>query len=246
MRVSWPDIDKQLVEENGSQHLDSQVRAQQALSICLGEESIYDAIECYLNHDDGSELVKSVLKFLQPPCAMAYCYEQIKNSSDIKKRQSAAELLSIIADQSVLPWLSELLESEDDIISFYTIILIEQLLRADMVFYQDIKYLVEQAIKHPQTAVRQSAGLCRGRYSPDSIIPATALGLENSSDLEFELSSKTKTLIHGDKLALTYPDNTSALYIVMDHQDERFNALTHSGDVCNFKHLTDNRYVFTY
>src|SRR5215831_9679300 len=76
--------------------------ARRALDLIFGEEQLRAAVDHYIAHRPGSELVRKVLRILHSWVATQYCYEVYHSDVSIEQRRTAIELLHFIADSRAL------------------------------------------------------------------------------------------------------------------------------------------------
>ena len=134
--------------------------AKQAIEQLLGEENLRAAVDYYISQQPGSELVRSILWQLHPYSAMQYCYDLYKSSAaNMDTRRTAIELLRVVADYRVLPWIHEFLEDDDPSIQGWGVGVLDQLLFSNLVHADDsrVEALLRQISEHPSDYVRQTA-----------------------------------------------------------------------------------------
>jgi hypothetical protein len=144
----------------GSTQIGSSELAKQAIEHLLGEENLRSAVDYYISQQPGSELVRNILWQLHPCSAMQYCYDLYKSPVEsIDIRRSAVELLRVVADYRVLPWIYEFLEDDDSSIQAWGVGVLDQLLFSNLVHAEDVRVeeLLRKIIEHPSAQVRQTA-----------------------------------------------------------------------------------------
>ena len=91
----------------------------QAIEMIMGFDVWRSAVDHYISHKPGYELARSILWHIHPLSGMERCYELYNNSDDIDTRRSAVELLRVVADGRVLPWIPRFLTDSDDSIQLW-------------------------------------------------------------------------------------------------------------------------------
>ncbi len=110
MQIDWG----QLAQELGCVGCVSNRDALRALEAIIGEDAIREAIEHYIAGGPGAELARFVLWQLHPRSGMEYLYKIFKDDPDGDRRAWAIELLRVVADKSVIPWISQFLADDDE------------------------------------------------------------------------------------------------------------------------------------
>lgn len=130
--------------------------ARKALVSILGDEFWREAVDSYVAGGRGSEVIRSVLRLLQPRPAMDRCFEIYKSDVEQKSRRYALILLADAADYSVLPWVSEFLGDRDEDINVIATWMLDRLLMGK---FQDppeeFANLLKLAETHPSQRVRE-------------------------------------------------------------------------------------------
>jgi hypothetical protein len=103
----------QLQEGGGHTEFASRSLAVGAVESLIGAERLATAVDHYIAGRPGSELARSVLWLLHPWASMLRCREIYDSSHDIHARRSAVELLRVVADARVLPWVDDFLADPD-------------------------------------------------------------------------------------------------------------------------------------
>ncbi|HEY9749123.1 MAG TPA: HEAT repeat domain-containing protein [Allocoleopsis sp.] len=140
--------------EIGGSHLGTQ-----AIEHILGAEFFHQAVEHYISCKPGSELARSVLLRLKPWSGMKHCYEIFKHSKNLDDRRSAIELLRVVGDRRVLAWIPEFLADPDPGIQAWGIGVIDQLLFWQLLSDKDVKTILEPALTHHNSYIREQAAL---------------------------------------------------------------------------------------
>ncbi len=101
--------------------------AREALIEVLGEQLIGSCLDHYLAGGLGSELTRSILRELRPSTAMDRCMELYRTSSDRELGRKAVFALGDFADGHALQWYSELWASDDEVVRYSAVRLIDRL-----------------------------------------------------------------------------------------------------------------------
>lgn len=144
------------VGNSGSDHA-----AREALELLLGEATIRQAVDHYIAGRDGAELARSVLWLLRPWSGMQYCYEIYQSNADIETKRFAIELLRVMADRRVLPWIEDFLNDADEGIQNWGIGVIDQMAFKDLVSESEVQTLLNKSARHPNPNVRRMTQLIR-------------------------------------------------------------------------------------
>src|SRR5689334_17512905 len=126
--IDWQALAQQLGTSRSSGANGGDDPARRALDVIFGDEQLRAAVDHYIAHRPGSELVRKVLRILHSWVASQYCYEVYRSEVNIEKRRTAVELLHFIADSRALAWVEEFLAHEDGEIQGWGIALVDQLL----------------------------------------------------------------------------------------------------------------------
>ena len=86
---------------------------------------------------------------------MERCYELYNNSDDIDTRRSAVELLRVVADGRVLPWIPRFLTDSDDSIQLWGAGIVDQLLWSNLLEFDECEDVLELMAEHPNDQVRE-------------------------------------------------------------------------------------------
>ena len=132
--IDWEALARSLgmINEHGGESGSSDA-AYQALEIIIGPEALRAAVDHYVAHKQGAELARNVLWQLHPWSAMERCYEIYQNADDLDTRRTAVELLRVVADRRVLPWVRGFLEDRDEGICNWGAGVVDQLLFCNLV-----------------------------------------------------------------------------------------------------------------
>ncbi len=161
IEIDWGEIGRAIQPSvAGSEPAGGDV-ARRALEMILGEDTMREGVDWYVDRRPGSELVRSVLWLLRPWSAMAHCHEIAASSSDIEERRSAVELLRVVADRRALPWVSEYLADPDSKIQVWGIGILDQLLWSDLIEPAEGEETIERAAHHENSVVRERAEFIR-------------------------------------------------------------------------------------
>lgn len=159
--IDWAALSKSLnlLEEDGPsgwQESSNSEVAREAIAKVMGRESIRSAVDFYISHMPGSELARSVLWLLRPWPAMERCYEIFESSEEPSNRQSAVELLRVVADRRVLNWIPEFLSDSDEAIQAWGIGVIDQLAWSNLINAEEALSFVELYQDHRNPEVRKT------------------------------------------------------------------------------------------
>ncbi|MCE9580510.1 MAG: hypothetical protein K8W52_45745 [Deltaproteobacteria bacterium] len=136
----------------------SDTLARAAIVQLLGDDAMRDAVDFYVTHRPGSELARSVLWLLHPWSAMQRCHEIFaSDDADVDERRSAVELLRVVADRRVLPWIPLYLADPDPSIRGLGIGVVDQLLFADLIEFEDGAEMIAHACADEDPHVREAA-----------------------------------------------------------------------------------------
>ena len=155
---NWESIAKAVggIDENG-QETSSSDKARAAIEILLGPENIKEAVRYYVLHKPGSELLRGVLWQLHPYSAMEECFNIFKTSPDVRSKRSAIELLRVVADRRVIPWITELLEYDDEGVQNLAIGIIDQLIFSHLCEEEEVRDLIDFSKRHLNPYVQENA-----------------------------------------------------------------------------------------
>ena len=130
----------------------------QALVEIIGDAAWRDAVDFYVSCQRGSELTRSVLWLLRPPAAMERCREIFRGAPDTQAAADAINLLQVVADRRVLPWIPEFLASDNVGVRVWGIGIVDQLLiMQDAIDMAEAMPLLETALADPAEAVQSRA-----------------------------------------------------------------------------------------
>ena len=87
----------------------------------------------YVGLELGFELARSVLSLLRPPEAMQECFRLYKEDAEVERRRTAVELLRVVADASVLPWIDDFLDDDDPEVRLWGVGVLDYLVFRDLV-----------------------------------------------------------------------------------------------------------------
>ena len=133
------------------------VAACQAIERIVGPDALRASVDYYLAGHPGAELARSVLWLLHPPSAMERCHEVYLTSPNVEERQSAVELLRVVADDRVLGWVPSYLSDPDPLIQIWAIGIVDQLLYSGLAEFADCTQIIAETEKHSNEAVRERA-----------------------------------------------------------------------------------------
>jgi hypothetical protein len=156
-QINWEQLATQLNSLGPNGESGSNKLARQAIEILLGEERLRQAVDDYVAGVRGSELARSVLWLLHPWSAMQRCYEIYRSAADAESKALAVELLRVIADERVLPWLAEFLNDPDSAIQIWGVGVLDQLLWSELIEPNDVSQLLREARAHTNPQVQERA-----------------------------------------------------------------------------------------
>ncbi|QDT28219.1 hypothetical protein Enr10x_35590 [Gimesia panareensis] len=151
--IDWTAIARKLgtLQENGESG--GSKTAREAVAMIIGSSNLRAAVDYYVSHKKGSELVRHVLWLLHPWCAMERCYEIYQNEKDHDARVDAIELLRVVADRRALPWIKGLLEDPDEGIQCWSAGIVDQLLWSHLVDPEECEELLQLMQNHTNKEV---------------------------------------------------------------------------------------------
>ncbi len=138
--------------EHGSDAL-----AREAVVHLLGDAAMRDAVDLYVMRQPGFELVRSVLWLLRPWSAMQRCHEIFASAADLDARRSGIELLRVVADRRVLPWIPRYLDDPDPGIRSFGIGVVDQLLFAQLIDLEEAAAALAIARAHGDPRLLEEA-----------------------------------------------------------------------------------------
>lgn len=156
--IDWQALVQRLDNLNQSQVSTDLDAAKRAIEVSLGEDHLQAAVDYCIQDKLSSELARSVLEQLRPWPAMQRCYELFQ-TGDSDTRCSAVELLHVIADGRVLPWLSEFLDDRDPLIQCLGVETLDRLIWSGAVKSEECGELLQKVQEHPNAQVRVMASL---------------------------------------------------------------------------------------
>ena len=155
--INWQALAQQLGTLRPSGERGGDEPARHALDLIIGEEQLRAAVDHYLAHRPGFELVRSVLRVLHSWVAARYCYEVYQSPANIETRRTSVELLRFIADSRALVWVEEFLADEDVEIQGWGLTLVDQLLFSGRAFPEECLPLLDIAEQHSNLYIREHA-----------------------------------------------------------------------------------------
>jgi len=152
--INWTELARTLgaLDDDGHEH-GSSVDAREAIAMIIGSSHLHDAVDHYVAHKKGGELVRMVLWLLQPWCAMERCYEIYQTDDDPEARCTAIELLRVVADKRVLPWIKGFLEDPDQGVQCWGAGIVDQLLFSGLVEPEECDKLLQLMANHSNKEV---------------------------------------------------------------------------------------------
>jgi hypothetical protein len=137
----------------------TETTSRNALEQILGSQQLRQAVDYYVQKvgTPEAELARSVLWLLHPWSATQRCFEIYKNSKNLETRRSAVELLRVVADKRVLPWIRVFLKDPDRDIPIWGIGILDQLVFAKLVEPREARKIIDLGQRHSNPAVRKAA-----------------------------------------------------------------------------------------
>lgn len=156
-RIDWEALAKVVgsIQQDCERGGDGLARA--ALGEILGSNEIVAAVDFYVSGRPGAELARSVLRILKPWPAMSRCREIYETSPNLDARRVAIELLRVVADRRVLPWIPSFLRDADEGIQAWGAGIVDQLLWCELVTPAECTELFNEMTNHANEAVRETA-----------------------------------------------------------------------------------------
>lgn len=133
----------------------------QALESIIGVEALRAAVDYFIAGDPGSELARSVLATLQPPCAMERCLEIARGDADVESRRLAVNLLRVVADRRGIGWAAEFLGDADEGVQVWGAMIVDQLLFTGRAEPDECVEILEAMEAHPNAGVRRQGAFVR-------------------------------------------------------------------------------------
>jgi HEAT repeat protein len=157
MKADWEALAREVGSLTNSGEMGGTSFGKQAIAHVLGDEFFEQAVDYYIRFQPGFELARSVLSLVKPWSGMQHCYKIFQHSDDLDARQSAIELLRIIADRRVLEWIPEFLADPDPSIQAWGIGVVDQLLFSDFLEDDEAQPILAAALHHQNPYVREQA-----------------------------------------------------------------------------------------
>jgi hypothetical protein len=156
MHVDWEQLATRTGSLSGGAESGSTAFAIEAIRSILGDDLFVEAVEHYVSHKPGAELARSVLWHLRPKAAMTRCYEIYRDSKSEDARQTAIELLRVVADRTALPWVAEFLADDDAAVQSWGAGVVDQLLWSSLVRVDECAAVLETMRDHANAQVRET------------------------------------------------------------------------------------------
>jgi hypothetical protein len=138
--------------------------AQQALELVIGETRFRDAVDWCVDGRPGANLARTVLRDVRPPSAGRRCIEIFRSEQDPQRRQSAIEILCLVAVNDQLYVVEELFNDADPIIQEYGAAILETLVETRLRSDPDPEPVVVLAEMHSNERVREKAQTIRREW----------------------------------------------------------------------------------
>jgi hypothetical protein len=155
--IDWEQLSSQLGTLTPDGESGSSCTALRAIELLIGEERLRSAVDFYVSGGRGRELTRSVLWLLHPWSAMQRCYEIYRSDADTERKDSAIELLRVVADRRALKWVSEFLDDADSSIQIWGAGVLDQLLWSELARPEECEELLQKMRDHPNSHVWQKA-----------------------------------------------------------------------------------------
>lgn len=154
--IDWEQLATRLgaIRDDRSEHSSTSL-ARQAVEAIIGPPACRAAVDHYVSQASGAELARSVLWHIHPWSAMERCYEIYRDSQVPEERQSAIELLRVVADGRVLPWIPRFLADPDEGIQIWGAGIVDQLLWSRRLEAEDCVDILAQMEGHSNQQVRE-------------------------------------------------------------------------------------------
>jgi hypothetical protein len=156
--IDWQALVQRLDNLSQSQTSTDLDSAKRAIEMSISEDHLQSAVDYCIQDKLGSEHARLVLQQLRPWPAMQRCYELFQTGNS-DTRCLAVELLHVIADGRVLPWLSEFLDDSDPLIQYLGTEILDRLIWSGTVKYEESSELLQKVREHPNAQVRVMASL---------------------------------------------------------------------------------------
>jgi hypothetical protein len=151
-------IDWEAISESmGIGEASSSFAAKAAIVQIIGEQRLSAAVDYYVQQRAGSELARGVLWQIRPWSAMKRCYEIFRSDASVEDRCTAVELLRVVADRRVLPWVHEFLEDPHEGIQTWGAGVVDQLLWSHEIDAEDCEDLLREMHSHRNPQVTERA-----------------------------------------------------------------------------------------
>jgi hypothetical protein len=141
--------------------------AKSAIAALLGESALRDAVDWYVESRPAYEHARSVLWLLRPKAAQARCLEIYRTDPQPERRQTAVELMRVVARGDDLPLVHEFLDDPDPIIQIWGVGVLDQLLWDHLVEEEDAEPYLKAAEGHPNPRVRERCVFIRSYTGAD-------------------------------------------------------------------------------
>ena len=160
--IDWPGLATQLgsigAESDGTRtERGGASVARAALELLLTRREVVGAVDHYVSLMPGFELARSVLWLLRPWSAMLRCRELFSTPGDLQVRRSTVELLRVVADRRVVPWVPTFLADPDLGIQSWGIGVLDQLVFSGLADAEEVRPLIELALTHENESDRRVA-----------------------------------------------------------------------------------------
>ena len=142
-----------------------------ALEIMLGEDFFKSAVDQCIDGKPEAEFAQDILVLVRSSIAMKHCYSIYKESEDLNRRIEALGLIRWIANERVIEWIPEFLDSPDYDVQCCAVAIIDQMLFKNIIDYDDLQPILENALQQH-----------RGEYIREriqSFIDAESIDAEN-------------------------------------------------------------------
>lgn len=154
--VDWEQLARSVgaIRDDQSEHSGTSL-ARRAIEKMIGVDACRSAVDHYVSHKPGCELARSILCHIHPWSAMERCYEICNEDDNTDIRRSAIELLRVVADGRVLPWVPEFLADTDQGVQTWGAGIVDQLLWSHEIEPADCSDILKTMAEHENEQVRE-------------------------------------------------------------------------------------------
>lgn len=132
-----------------------------ALAEIIGADRIRASVDWYVEGRPGAELARHALWRLQPVIARDRCVEIWRSDDAPTRRQTAVELLRVVATADDIDLIADFLGDPDELVQVWGFGILDQLLWSNQVDPDDAEPMLATAANHSNPAVRERCGFIR-------------------------------------------------------------------------------------